>query len=199
MNTISQHFDELADLLQVTGSRPPRSGRGKWDCGRCGGKACLSVDLGRGLFHCFHGGCDFSGNAEKLARELGFAKRLTLAEYRERRQNRESAVDAARLLYEQVQNRRLELLEELCALTRLEVLAHEAGMNHRATWGALALVCAERPKLLAELLLLENAPAGQLVDFLGGDLETRMRAVTAVIERGGVPGRGTEWVELLDC
>lgn len=117
---------DLANLLHRTGACPPRYGRGKWNCGRCGGRGCLSVDLNRGLFHCFHDGCKVSGNAGRLARELGLTIRLAAPEYRELRQNREKADRAARVQYKRVQSRRFELLEELRALIRLELRAHEA-------------------------------------------------------------------------
>lgn len=186
---------DLASLLTSEGCRPPRSGRGKWDCGRCGGRACLSVDLERGRFHCFHEGCDFSGGAVKLARERGLASPLSRSERQRLQRDWKRADRAARALYERARARRFELLEELRGLGRVELQAHEAGMDHPATWGALALVYAEWSGLVAELAILENCGAADLFRFLSADNATRGRVIAGVLERGRLYNSGATFVE----
>jgi hypothetical protein len=137
------------------------------------------------LFHCHHAGCDFHGSTGTLARKLGLTRQLSGAEYRELRQNRERADHAARALYERVKARRFELLEEWRGLGRLEVEAHTAGANHPATWGGLALVYRERPAILAELTILENAGAADLLRFLAAHPGAQAR----VIDGGACAGR----------
>src|SRR5208282_2380590 len=123
----------LTDLLTRAGARI--RGR-RADCPRCKRLRTVSFDESRGVYHCHGGGCDFSGGAVRLARELGIARQLSGAEYRELCQNQERADRAARELYGRVKARRLELSEQLRWLGRLEVLAHEAG-DHATTWDAL--------------------------------------------------------------
>ncbi|HEV2383069.1 MAG TPA: hypothetical protein VG206_25155 [Terriglobia bacterium] len=61
------------------------------------------------------------------------------------------------------------------------------------------MIYAERPKLLAELLVLENAALSDLVGFMGGDPQTRKAVVAGVMEHGGFARRDGKWVELVDC
>lgn len=58
---------DLYALLLHAKAAPPRNGHGKWDCPRCASRARLSVNVEGGLFHCFHAGCNFSGNVHLLA------------------------------------------------------------------------------------------------------------------------------------
>jgi hypothetical protein len=162
----------VTTLLEHAGAHPPRYGR-KWDCPKCGGHSCLSVDEARGLFNCFHAGCDFHGNAEMLARRLGLASRLPLEEYRELQERRCRASLAAARLYRAVKARRFELLAELRALGRLEYLAHDAGMDHPATWNALARVYADMPGIEAGLLALETAKASDVLSLLTNSANVR--------------------------
>ncbi|HXH48172.1 MAG TPA: hypothetical protein VNM47_02260 [Terriglobia bacterium] len=165
---------EITDLLPLAGATPPRYGRGKWDCPRCCGPACLSVDAGRGLYHCFHAGCNFAGNAGMLARELGLARRLSRAEYCELRQMRERADEAALALYATVKARGFELLDRLHDLNRRESVAHDAGPTE-AAWDSLAAVYRERPVIESELDFLENAHAADILAKLAeAGLELRV-------------------------
>jgi hypothetical protein len=107
------------------------------------------------------------------------------AEYRELWENRERADRAALGLYERVKARRTELLDWLHGLNRLEALAHDAGPTE-ASWEALALVFAERPVLLAELAVLENCEAPDLIRFLGSGGQERERTIEAVLFTGGL-------------
>ena len=148
----------IPELLEQAGARPRGN---RHDCPKCGG--FRTVTHSAEAFFCHK--CQWKGNAVSLAKELGVYQRLSPAEYRELRQNRERADHAARALYERVKARRFELLEELRGLGRLEVEAHTAGADHPATWGALALVYRNKPGILAELAFLENSPARALVRF----------------------------------
>ncbi|MGA2631353.1 MAG: hypothetical protein ABSG54_14235 [Terriglobia bacterium] len=137
------------------------------------------------MFNCHHAGCDFHGSTGTLARELGLARELSGAEYRELRQNRERADRAAWALYERAKARRFELLEELRGLGRLEAKASVAGVNHLATWDTLALAHGRRPALLAELAILENCGAADLILFLSAGSEFRAQMIEGVLMRGG--------------
>lgn len=87
-------------------------------------------------------------------------------------------------------------MDELRSLSRLELLAHEAGVDHSATWGAFALVYAERPMILAELVALEFASVPDLIQFLTADPETRAMAIDRVIGCGGFYDAGGRFVDL---
>ena len=154
----------VSDLLTRAGARI--RGRNRADCPRCKRQRAVSFNEAKGAYHCHGAGCDFSGGPRKLARELGIARRLSPAEYRDAREDWERADRAARTLYGRVQARRFELLEGVRSLGRLELAAHEAGADHPATWDALALVYRDSPVLLAELEILENGGAAHLIRFV---------------------------------
>jgi len=192
MSAVPQQF-ALTDLLTRVGARI--RGR-RADCPRCKRQRGVSFDESRGVYHCHGAGCDFSGGCVKLARELGLARRLSGAEYRELRQNRERADRAARALYERVKARRFELLEELRGLGRLEAKADVAGVDHLATWDALALVYGRRPALLAEIAIHENCGAADLVQWFSVRPDTRERAIEGVLVRGGLMDAHGRFVEV---
>jgi len=173
----------LADLLTRAGAHI--HGR-RADCPRCKRRRTVSFDESKGVYHCHGAGCEFSGGAAKLARELGLATRLTAAEYRELCQGRERADRAARALYERVKARRFELLDHLHSLNRFESQARELGMNDSAAWDTLERVYRERPIALAELAILENCGAADLLRFLGASPERREREVGRLMMRGWV-------------
>ena len=183
VNTVLQY--DLATLLERAGAQPPRYGRGKWGCPKHHGSRSLSVDMARGLFNCHHAGCDFHGSTETLARELGLARRLCPAQFHEQRQAGERADRAERALYEEVKARRFELLDKLHSLNRLELRAHGGGPNETATWDALAGVYAERLGVLAELTILENSGAADMIRFLSADSATRQAKIHRLVEEGG--------------
>jgi hypothetical protein len=174
----------LTELLSRAGARI--RGRGRADCPRCKRHRTVSFDESKSVYYCHGAACDFSGSYATLARELGLARRLTAAEYRELRENRERADRGARDLYERVRARRFELLECVRRLGQLELSAHQAGADHPATWGALALVYRERPALLAELAILENSCAADLIRFLSASPKQRAEAIDEVLMRGGL-------------
>jgi len=173
---------DMGALLETAGARPRGN---RHDCPKCGG--LRTVTHSDGAFYCHR--CQWKGNAGTLAHELGLARRLSGVEYRELRQNRERADRAARVLYERVKAWRFELLDELHRLNRLELRAHDAGLDHPATLSALALVYGRRPGLLAELVILEDAEVPDLIRFMGEGIETRAWAVNKLIEQGGL------WIE----
>jgi len=145
---------DLPTLLERAGGRPRGN---RHDCPKCGG--WRTVAHKDEVFLCHR--CQWKGNALTLARELGLDRRLSSAEYRELCRRRELANRAALALYERVKARRFELLDKAHDLSRLEQQAHEAGPDHPATWGALALVYRELPGVLAELATLENSGAAE--------------------------------------
>lgn len=156
----------------------------------------MSVDLAQGLFNCHHAGCNFRGNALRLARELGLTRQLNRAEYRELCENRELADRAAQVVFECVQTQRFDLLQRLRALGRAELAATEAGGDRPTTWDSLAQIYRERPHILTELTVLENSTAGSLIRFLTAGPERRAQMVNAVLMAGGVCGSRARFVEI---
>lgn len=193
MSAAAQPF-ALTELLTRAGARI--RGR-RADCPRCKRQRSVSFDESRGVYHCHGAGCDFSGGVLKLARELGLAPRLSGTEYRAFVQNQERADRAARELYGHVKARRFELMEQLRWLGRLEVRAHEAGLNHPATWDALGMIYRDRPALLAELAIIENCGAAYLNRFLSERQEAREREIDGVLVRGGIWDSQGKFVEVL--
>ncbi len=183
----------LTELLTRAGARI--RGR-RADCPKCKRQRTVSFDESRGVYHCHGAGCDFSGGSVKLARELGLAQHLTAAEYRELFQRHELASRAARVLYERVKARRFERLDELHGLDRLESQAHEAGLDHPATWGALEMVYRNRPGIRAELAFLENSPASKLLQFLNATPEQRQAVGEAILLQGGLCDYTGKFIEV---
>jgi len=180
---------EIGSLLEQAGARPRGN---RHDCPKCGG--LRTITRTDECFYCHK--CQWKGNTVSLAKELGLYQRLSPAEYRELRQERERADRAARALYERVKARRFQLLDGLDTLNRLELVAHEAGRDNPATWDGLAPVYGRRPTLLAELAILENGGAADLIRFLSADNAVREWAIKRVIERGGLYGHVSEVVEV---
>ena len=185
----------LIDLLQRAGARI-RGNRA--DCPRCKRQRSVSFDESRGVYFCHGSGCDFSGGTVKLAREQGLAARLTAAEYRELLQQRERADRAARSLYKRVRVRRFDLLDRLHALAGLESTAHGLGPDNSETWDVLSAVYVERPAVLAELTILENAGAADLLRFLSTEPEVREQVIDGVLMRGGLTETYGRFVEVAE-
>jgi hypothetical protein len=187
----------IASLLKKAGANPPRYGK-KWDCPACGKRACLSVDEGRGLFNCFHDGCGFKGNTATLARRFGLAPKMSPGEYRTR-QDRERKLDerVARLLAAK-QERRNKVIFQLTMAYRAEHSCHTAGPHNPDTWDTLATIYAERLKLEAELLILDNASGPDLERFLGftGAKGDRELAISNTILHGGLADRKGKFIPL---
>jgi hypothetical protein len=158
---------ELLDLLEQAGTIV-HSRRG--DCPRCKRRRSVSIDPEQGLFMCHGFNCDFHGNIKTLQRWLGIEREwLPRGEYIRRRGQERRADAMAPHLYSRLQSRRLELLNELRAFDRLEMKAHEAGPDHPATWGALAVVYRQRPEVEAALDWLERTNARELVHFFSSE------------------------------
>lgn len=168
----------IVELLEMAGARPRGN---RHDCPKCGGRRTITHT--EECFYCHK--CQWKGSVVTLQKDLGIYQRIPSAEYRELRRNRERAASAARELYEKVKARRIELLDALHDLNRLESLAHDAGPEKPGTWDALETVYDNRPGVLAELTLLENSGAADVIRFLAADAPTRQSTIAAVIEQGG--------------
>jgi hypothetical protein len=59
----------------------------------------------------------------------------------------------------------------------------------------LSFLHRRRPRVLAEISLVEDAPTALLVRYLHGTARERDEAVDAVLERGGVVDRWGRWRE----
>lgn len=187
---------EITELLEQAGAVPPRHGRGKWTCPECKCPA-LGVNKDRGLYHCFHAGCAFHGGIGTLRKRLGLRREwLPRAEHLRLRREREQANKAAEQLYATIKARRLELLDQIHSLNRIEQGAHRSGADRPETWLALAMVHAERPSMLVELAILENCRVPELVRFLTADTQTRQAAVDRVLGWGGLQDASGKFLEL---
>ena len=180
----------ILELLEQAGARI--RGRNRADCPEC--KRFRAISFTDETFFCH--GCQWTGNAVTLAKELGVYQRLPRAEYVLQRQERERAERAGRELYQQVKTRRFELLDELHALNGLESLAHKAGPGDPDTWDSLGLVYRERPGILAELAFLENAPADKVPQFLTATVEQRQAVREAILFHGGMYDHGGKFFEV---
>ena len=196
-NTVIRPADyDLRALLESNGAIPPRYGHGKWDCPRCGFRACLSVHLDRGLYHCFHAGCDFSGNAHELARQLGLTGRLSRQEYFQLRRHHERADKVARQLYALWKPRWFDLLDWLHKLDELKVAAQQLGPTNPVAWDVLEIVYSQRRAIIPELMILESASPSVLIEFLIGDTKLCHSIADGVIFNGGLYDGKGRFVEL---
>lgn len=193
MNAVHE-ASSITELLASAGAHIRSHGRA--DCPRCKRRRAVSFDVSKALYYCHGAGCDFSGGAEKLARELGLARRLSPGEREQFHRQYKRADHAARALYARVQTPRFELLEELRSLGRLETTVHSAGTDHPSTWDALALVHRGRPALLAELAILENCRAADLIRFVSASREQRAKVIDGVLMRGGLCDSRGRFVEV---
>jgi hypothetical protein len=87
-------------------------------------------------------------------------------------------------------------LDNLHASNALELRARSADPDAENTWEDLSAVYASCGPILAELAILENCGAADLIRFLAADAETRRQAVTQVIEWGGVYDASGRFVEV---
>ena len=168
----------IVELLEQAGAHPRGN---RHDCPKCG--EFRTVTHTAECFYCHH--CQWKGNSVTLAKELGVFQRLATAEYRELRKRREQADHAARELYARVKARRFELLDQLHDLNRLESVAHDSGPTE-AAWDALAVCYRQCEPILAELTILENSGAADVIRFLNAESDTRQSVIDAVISRGGL-------------
>lgn len=175
----------LTDLLTRTGAKI--RGHGRADCPQCGRLRAVSYDESKGVYHCHGAGCTFSGGIAALRRQLGLQREwLPHAEYLRQKRERERVREAAERLAAAVHARRMELLDWLHGLNRLEALAHNAGASEQS-WEILAEVYSKRPGILAELLILENYSAADLLRYyFTADDETREQIIAGVIAGGGL-------------
>lgn len=189
----TQH--DVETLLPLAGAHPPRHGRGKWLCPDCH-RPTLSVNLGKQVFNCHYAGCQFHGGIGALRKRLGIRRDwLPESEYRRLRLEHQRARDAAQRLYLAVESRRKDLLDLLRGLSQLEMACHKTGATHVA-WRGLEITYTDRPKVLAELVILENAMAADLVRFLLAGKEVRSATIGRVLSRGGFYPRAGEYVEV---
>jgi hypothetical protein len=157
------------------------------DCPDCKRFRAVSFDEAKRVYHCHGAGCAFSGGIATLRQRLGIRREwLPRSGYLRQQQERERAQVAAERLAAAVNRHRMELLTILRELNRREALARDAVPDHPAAWGALALVYRERPNVLAELAILENYRALELVRFFVANNGARQEAIARVIAAGGL-------------
>jgi ribosomal protein L37AE/L43A len=189
---------EVSDLLRRTGAVPPRYGRGKWTCPRCQ-RTALSVNQSSGLFNCFHAGCDFRGNAFTLARELGLTKRLSSAEARALRLEKEQAERASSAFSAQVRAARFGLAALHIELLNLRGQAQarlKVNSDNEAAWEVLAYIHSQLPRVRAALLLLSEGTIGDRRAWLEADERTHHEMVDRILRVGGVPTFDDKFIEI---
>jgi hypothetical protein len=182
----------MEELLAQTGARI--RGRNRADCPDCKRLRAVSFDEAKRVYHCHGAECTFSGGIATLRQRLGIRREwLSREEYIRQQRERERAQVAKERLAAAVHRRCFQLRDEVHGLTELQLKAHRSGANHPATWDALALVYSQRPRLLAELEIMENATVAELVRFLTADAEIRAAAVSRVISLHDAAGMFSEF------
>lgn len=78
------------------------------------------------------------------------------------------------------------MLEHFRWLGRLELSAHEAGADRPQTWSALAHVYRQRPAVLAELAILENCGAADLIRFFSAKVEEKSECDRRRVDAGRI-------------
>jgi ribosomal protein L37AE/L43A len=179
---------DIPALLEMAGAKPRGN---RHDCPKCGARRTVTNTAD--CFFCHH--CQWKGNNITLEKELGVHKRLSRAEYQELRRKLERTRDAAARLYGAIQARRNGLLDRLHSLNQLEGASHKIGPTE-AAWQGLGLTYADRPKVLSELVILENATAADLIRFFLDGSGARREAIGCVLEWGGFSPRAGEFLEV---
>jgi hypothetical protein len=128
----------------------------------------VSVNFEKEAFKCWTPGCTFRGYRDTLEKLLGLNHWLPPAEYWERCRRHERAQEARRRLDHAVHVRRMQLLDRLHELNRLEKLAHDDGESV-LSWETLAIVYSDQSEILKELTFLEDATTEELVQYFCGD------------------------------
>ena len=187
----------MGELLERAGAK--LRGRGRADCPRCGGRRTLSYTSS--LFKCHHAGCGFQGSSHNLAKELGLARPLSLAEREELQQRLLCAREAAGQALGRVRSRRLELYEAHRSLLSILLSASERlkqNPEDERAWTALAYRGRELPKVRAELAMLESVPVGDRLALLNASNVDRERLVARMVIHGGVVDSNGKFVEVGD-
>ena len=181
---------DIMGLLEMAGCRI--RGRNRADCSKC--KRFRAISFASETFFCH--GCGWKGNVITLAKAQGIHQRLSRAEYRQLCEKRERAHDAALRLDYACAVRRLYLCELLRTMSQSEVAAHRAGPDCLEGWASMALVYGDRPGVLAELTIVENAAAADRVKFLLANEQTRQGVVSRVLEHGGFFPDAEKFIEV---
>lgn len=196
MDYLATNLD-LSFLLQKAGAEPGRIGK-RWNCPSCGKPNHVSVDFGKGVYHCWHAGCDFHGSRFTLAKSLGFASPSN-DQQRQYAKQRQSAQRAAEIEYARRMQRRQELYfdhRELLSMLYAESRRLQSGSGDEASWAALAIAYRQLSRVRAELLLLEDAPFAARRAFMRADRPQREAAIDQVVERGGLLSEYGKFLEL---
>lgn len=184
---------ELPALLEKAGAR--LIGRNRANCTRCGGHRTITYS--DEVFICHR--CGFRGNAYTLARELGCVRRLSPEERIRQQRERELARVAASIAYEQIRARRWALYEDRRQLLNIfmgasDRLRHNWG--DELAWDGLAYAYRRLDQDRAELLLLEDGPFVDVLEFLRATPPEREKRLWKVILEGGIVNRQGKFIEL---
>jgi ribosomal protein L37AE/L43A len=193
MTAVAVEFPLVA-LLERAGAT--LRSRSRADCPRCGGKRTIShTDE---VFYCHHAGCEFTGSALTLAKELGLAPERSADERRQFAQLRKRAHEKAGLVYQRVKARRWKLYDTHQNLLTIWTNAREAlGENpqNSTAWAGLAFAQSRLDEVRAALLLLEDGPFPDVLAFLNAAPAEQGRRVRAIIQAGGLLSRHGKFLE----
>jgi hypothetical protein len=151
------------------------------------------------LFCCHYAGCDFRGNAFTLACELGLVRKLSSAEARALRLERERAEAAASAFLVQVRGARFGLDALYIDFLNLRDEASErlkANPNDETAWDALAHIYSELPRVRAELALLCEGTFGDRQAWLDADADKHREMIDRILRVGAVPTFDGKWIEV---
>jgi hypothetical protein len=189
---------DLIALLERAGARPARIGK-RWNCPVCGRPGHVSVDVEKGLFNCWHAGCDFGGNVRTLAMSLDVAEKLAPEEARALRERFAWSRRVRERAERVVRRRRWQLYEEHQALLNLyDRTGNEAWvwLREDIAWAALVFVDSRLDEVRGELSILESAPRADRARFLRLTEPGRTEVLKHVIQHGGLFDRDGRFVEL---
>jgi ribosomal protein L37AE/L43A len=182
-----------AELLERVGAT--LRGHNRADCPWCGGRRTISY--ADEVYFCHR--CGAKGNAVSLARELGLARRLSSAEARALRLERERADRAAHAFLAEVKGARFGLGGLHIELLKLRHEARERlKVNHDdvPAWETLAHVHTELPRARAAYVLLSDGTVGDRLAWLEANEGTRREMADRILQAGGVPTYDGKWVEV---
>jgi hypothetical protein len=136
----------------------------------------VSVNLERGLFHCFTAGCAFSGNSVLLARQLGVESHASTRRRRE--------------LEERAEALRHRVYQETAAKFREKMAAYDAFRSRQDLLEPGLALYGDLLRLNAELLLLEVLSPAELCEFIAAAEDAREKRIIDVVSQDGVATGG---------
>ena len=198
MSVSPESRNDLERLLLLAGAKPARTGK-RWDCPECGSPGHVSVDSAKEAYHCWHAGCGFRGYRRTLEKRLGIERRLTEAQRREWSKALHESQRAAEWLAEELHALHLRLAALHRRLLTMQYGAAKrlgANADNETAWACLATAHRNLPLVHAALLLVEDAPIRQRLEYLNASPRQRKEIAWRTVERCGLIDSHGRFLEL---